>query len=171
MQQRIYIIGLPGVGKTTLGKELATQLGLLFIDLDSYIEEIQDQTIPAIFNEGGESAFRNIEAHALKSFSQLNKSFVMACGGGTPCYNSSMDFMNRNGVTIYYTKPIANIITQLQNDASERPLLKNSTPSDLLSNLNKLLTKREPYYLKANIITDGFNAALKALNSLGQQAQ
>lgn len=171
MNQRIYIIGLPGVGKTTLGKELATQLGLPFVDLDSYIEDIQDQTIPAIFNEGGESAFRNIEAHALKSFSQLNSSFIMACGGGTPCYNSSMDFMNRNGITIYYTKPIANIITQLQNDATERPLLKNSTPADLLSNLNKLLNKREPYYLKANIITDSLAPAIKALFSLGQQAQ
>jgi shikimate kinase len=171
MNQRIYIIGLPGVGKTTLGKELAIQLGLPFVDLDSYIEEIQDQTIPAIFKEGGESAFRNIEAHALKSFSQLNNSFVMACGGGTACYNSSMDFMSRNGITIYYTKPIANIITQLQNDATERPLLKNSTPADLLSNLNKLLNKREPYYLKANIITDSLAPAIKALFNLGQQAQ
>lgn len=171
MNQRIYIIGLPGVGKTTLGKELATQLGLPFVDLDSYIEEIQDQTIPAIFKEGGESAFRNVEAHALKSFSQLNNSFVMACGGGTPCYNSSMDFMNRNGITIYYTKKTANIITQLQNDATERPLLKNSTPADLLSNLNKLLNKRAPYYLKANIITDSLASAIKALYSLGQQAQ
>jgi shikimate kinase len=171
MHQKIFIIGLPGVGKTTLGKELATQLGLPFVDLDSYIEKIQDQTIPAIFNEGGESAFRNIEAHALKSFSQLNNSFVMACGGGTPCYNSNMDFMNRNGITIYYTKPIANIIIQLQNDATERPLLKNSTPADLLSNLNKLLTKREPYYLKANIISDGLLSTINALRRLVQQAQ
>jgi shikimate kinase len=82
-----------------------------------------------------------------------------------------MDFMNRNGITIYYTKPIANIITQLQNDTTERPLLKNSTPADLLSNLNKLLTKREPYYLKANIISDGLSSTINALSRLVQQAQ
>lgn len=166
MQQRIFIIGLPGVGKTTLGKTLANKINLPFVDLDKYIEEIQDLSISRIFTEGGESAFRNIEAHALRSFSQLNNSFIMACGGGTPCYNNNMDFMNQNGVTVYYQKPLTEIISQLKNDTVERPLLKNTTPEELPNYLNNLLTKREPYYLKSNVITDGIESALNSLNSL-----
>lgn len=171
MQQRIFIIGLPGVGKTTLGKTLANKINLPFVDLDKYIEEIQDQSISRIFNEGGESAFRNIEAHALRSFSQLNNSFIMACGGGTPCYNNNMDFMNQQGVTVYYQKSIENIVGQLKNDTTERPLLKNTKNEELPVYLNKLLIKREPYYLKSNIITDGLTTTLKALNSLVQQVK
>lgn len=166
MQQRIFIIGLPGVGKSTLANKLANILGLPFVDLDNYIGETQEHTITQIFNEGGEKTFRNIEAHALRSFSQLNNSFVMACGGGTPCYNNNIEFMNQNGVTVYYQKPLTEIISQLKNDTVERPLLKNTTPEELPNYLNNLLTKREPYYLKSNVITDGIESALNSLNSL-----
>ncbi|UPT65748.1 MAG: shikimate kinase [Sphingobacteriales bacterium JAD_PAG50586_3] len=170
MQKRIFIIGMPGVGKTTLGKQLATELQLPFVDLDSYIEETQGQTIAEIFKEGGENAFRNIEAHALRSYSRLNTSFIMACGGGTPYYNSNIDYMNQHGLTVYYTKPIEIIISQLENDTIERPLLTNTKSANLLETLNKTLNKREPYYLKANIISDNFQSIYKAINSIELQA-
>ena len=95
----------------------------------------------------------------------------MACGGGTPCYNNNMDFMNQQGVTVYYQKSIENIVGQLKNDTTERPLLKNTKNEELPVYLNKLLIKREPYYLKSNIITDGLTTTLKALNSLVQQVK
>lgn len=171
MSQRIYIIGLPGVGKSTLGKELSSRLNIPFVDLDNYIESVQEQTIPTLFKEAGEDGFRNIEAHALRSYTQLNNNFIMACGGGTPCGHGNMDLMLKNGITIYYTKPITAIANQLLGDENIRPLLKNTKPEDLPLYLNNLLNKREPYYLKANIISDSLDSIIAAINSLVPQAQ
>lgn len=166
MSERIFIIGMPGVGKTTIGKQLSAKLQLPFIDLDNHIEDTQDQTITQIFSEGGEDAFRNIEAHALRSYTKLNPKFVMACGGGAPCFNKNLDFMNLHGTTVYYTKPINVIISQLENDVNERPLLKNIKPANLIDHLNKLLNKRELYYLKASIISDNYESITEALGKL-----
>jgi shikimate kinase len=166
MEQRIYIIGLPGVGKTTLTKELASRLNMPFVDLDKYIEETQDQPIEDIFKAAGEDMFRNIEAHALRSYSQLNQSFVMACGGGTPCYSKNVEYMNTNGISLYYTQSIDTISKQLTNDSNIRPLLKNIPADDLPVYLNKLLKNREPYYMKANAICNSIDSAIGALNSL-----
>jgi shikimate kinase len=166
VHQKIYIIGMPGVGKTTLGKEIASRLNISFVDLDTYIEETQDQSIEDIFKAAGEDMFRNIEAHALRSYSQLNHSFVMACGGGTPCYNKNVEYMNTNGISLYYTQPINTIAKQLTNDSNIRPLLKNIKPDELPLYLNKLLNKRELYYLKANAICDNVDSAFIALNNL-----
>ncbi len=166
VHQKIYIIGLPGIGKSTLGKELASRLNISFVDLDKYIEETQDQTIDEIFKAAGEDMFRNIEAHALRSYSQLNHSFVMACGGGTPCYSNNLEYMNTNGISLYYTQTIDTIAKQLTNDSSIRPLLKNIKPDELPLYLNKLLNKREPYYLKANAVCNSIDSALVSLNNL-----
>lgn len=166
MIERIFIIGLPGVGKTTIGRQLAAKLQLPFIDLDNHIEETQDQTIAQIFNQGGEDTFRNIEAHALRSYTKLNPKFVMACGGGAPCFNNNMEFMNQQGVTIYYTRPIDVIISQLASGMQDRPLLKNTKPANLSDYLNNLLKKRELYYLKANVLSDSIENINVALNKL-----
>ncbi len=166
MQQRLYIIGLPGVGKTTLGKQLASRLNMPFVDLDKYIEETQDQSIGDIFKAAGEDIFRNIEAHALRSYSQLNQTFVMACGGGTPCYSNNSEYMNAHGITIYYTKPVETITEQVINDSNFRPLLNSIKPEELAFYLNNLLTKREPYYLKSSILCNSINSAFKSLNCL-----
>jgi shikimate kinase len=170
MSLRFFVIGLPGVGKTSVGKQLAVELQLPFIDLDSYIEETQDQTIAQIFSEGGEDAFRNIEAHALRSYTKLNTRFVMACGGGAPCFNKNMDFMNQHGITIYLTKPVESIVAQLEKDTVERPLLKNTKPANLINHLNKLLNKRELYYLKANVVSDTIESTIKGLAMLKSNA-
>lgn len=166
MSERVFIIGLPGVGKTTVGRQLAAELQLPFIDLDSHIEETQDQTVNQLFNEAGEDVFRNIEAHALRTYTKLNPKFVMACGGGTPCFNNNMEFMNQQGVTVYYTQPIDSIVHQLENDVNERPLLKNIKPANFIDHLNKLLNKRELYYLKASIISDNSESITEALGKL-----
>jgi shikimate kinase len=166
VHQKIYIIGMPGVGKTTFGKELASRLNISFVDLDNYIEETQDQPIEDIFKAAGEDMFRNIEAHALRSYSQLNHSFVMACGGGTPCYSNNLEYIKNNGISLYYTQTIDTIAKQLTNDSSIRPLLKNISADELPVYLNKLLKKREPYYMKANAICNSIDSATGALNSL-----
>ena len=89
----------------------------------------------------------------------------MACGGGTPCYNKNVEYMNTNGISLYYTQPIDTIAKQLTNDSNIRPLLKNIKPDELPIHLNKLLNKREAYYLKANAICNSADSAFSALNT------
>ena len=77
----IYLIGMMGVGKTTLGRELAHQLDYRFTDSDSLIEAVTQQSIPEIFAQQGEAAFRDIEAQVLMELSQYSR-MVIATGGG-----------------------------------------------------------------------------------------
>ena len=78
---RIYLIGLPGVGKSTVGKELANRLEYQFIDLDLYIEKLMNKSIPEIFSEYGEDFFREMEKKALVDMIDL-ENVIVACGGG-----------------------------------------------------------------------------------------
>ena len=84
----IFLIGYMGSGKSTTGKILANQLGCSFIDLDSFIEEIEQKSIPDIFSLFGEETFRLIEHNALKKLIKQNGNAVIACGGGTPCFHA-----------------------------------------------------------------------------------
>jgi len=100
VQTKIYLIGLPGSGKTTLGKQVAVKLQADFIDLDSAIEQNEGKSIAAIFKERGEDAFRQQESDLLHHYATSASPFVMATGGGAPCFFSNMDVMNASGVTI-----------------------------------------------------------------------
>ena len=84
---RIYLIGLPGVGKSTVGKELALKLEYDFIDLDLYIEELMNKKIPDIFNEFGEDFFRELEKKALNNMLE-KENVVVSCGFFENCSNS-----------------------------------------------------------------------------------
>jgi shikimate kinase len=79
---KIYLIGLPGSGKTTLGKQLAAQLKIDFVDLDTEIEKSEKRAIAVIFKEAGEDYFRSSEATELRKWSRAQNNFVMATGGG-----------------------------------------------------------------------------------------
>ncbi len=151
---RIFIIGLPGAGKTFAGKALAEQLRFPFYDLDALVEEQSAQTISTIFDEVGEDGFRKREAEALRSFTQQAQQFVMACGGGTPCFNENMEFMNAHGLTIYLTEPIEIIAQRLAKEKAHRPLIAKLDAGQLQSYLVDLKAKREPFYLQAKLIVD-----------------
>ena len=88
---KIYLIGLPGCGKSTLGKQLSQKLNIPFIDLDAQIEKEERMLIKEIFKLRGESTFRKIESHLLKKISEENEQFVMATGGGAPVFFDNME--------------------------------------------------------------------------------
>ena len=108
----IFLIGYMGCGKTTLGVELARQMGLRYIDLDDYIEAGQGMSITEIFDEMGEGHFRELEAEALQDVAAMTD-VVVGCGGGTPCHGDNMALMNQAGVTVWLTTSPERITARL----------------------------------------------------------
>ncbi|MEP2025618.1 shikimate kinase, partial [Reichenbachiella sp.] len=95
--QKIFLIGMPGSGKSTLGKELAEKLGRNFFDLDAEIERMAGWVIPDIFAQVGEDYFRELENSVLLMLIRLNEPAVIATGGGAPCFYDNIDQMNLAG--------------------------------------------------------------------------
>ena len=100
MRPPIFLIGLPACGKTTLGRALARELSLQFIDLDKYIEARFSCSVADIFARYGEPRFREIERNMLREVGEM-ADVVIACGGGTPCHFAGMDYMLSRGLTIH----------------------------------------------------------------------
>jgi shikimate kinase len=148
---KVYLIGLPGSGKSFLGKKLAEEARVPFIDLDKVIEQEAGISISKIFSEKGEEYFRNLEAVALRQHSKA-MDFVMACGGGTPCFHDNMKFINESGTSIFLNTSLKEIIHRLQatGEKEVRPLLTGS----LEQKLRDLLLQRISFYRQAPIILD-----------------
>lgn len=139
---------MPGAGKTTLGQALAKKLKIPFIDLDAEIEQLEGEPIEKIFEVKGEPYFRQAEAAALRQVSSENPSFVMATGGGTPCFYDGIEFMNSLGVSIFLDVPVDMLVSRLDTEeALKRPLLKSSI--SINATLQHLLHQREKFYQRA----------------------
>jgi shikimate kinase len=119
---RIFLIGFMGSGKSSMGAAISSDLGLRFIDLDKAIESKFGKDIPAIFATDGEKHFRELEQQTLQELLEEDD-YVMACGGGTPCFFDNMDRMNEAGVTIYLKMSTDVLADRLQTETETRPLL------------------------------------------------
>lgn len=151
--KRIILIGYMGAGKTTIGKELAKDLGLPFYDLDWYIESRMRKKISEIFAERGEEGFRVIERNMLHEVAEF-EDVVISCGGGTPCFFDNMEYMNENSDVIYLKATPEVLYNHLQMGKSVRPLIANKSKEELLDFIKEQLAYREQFYLKANHILD-----------------
>lgn len=147
----LYLIGYMCSGKTTLGNLLSSITGKNFIDLDQYIEKKYSDTINGIFAKYGEVTFREIERDALKSISEKSDS-IIATGGGTPCFFDNMEFMNKNGVTIYLQCSNEELLNRLKIYKSTRPLLKDKNDKELAEYIENTLPARDNFYTQASII-------------------
>lgn len=150
---RIIIIGYMGAGKTTVGKALARELDLTFYDLDWYIEGRMRKTVPQIFAEKGEEGFRKIENAMLHEVAEF-EDIVLSCGGGTPCFFDNMEYLNRQGDTVYLKATPDVLYRHLKMGKTERPLLKNKTKEEMYRFIEEQLVQREPYYIKAKNVID-----------------
>ena len=103
---KIYLIGFMGSGKSFWGRSLGHKLGLQFFDLDELVKESAGKAIPEIFAQEGEEKFRLMEKDNLHLITESHESFVMACGGGTPCYFNNIDYMNQSGITVWINTPM-----------------------------------------------------------------
>jgi shikimate kinase len=147
---KIYLIGLPGCGKSTLGKQLSRRMNLPFIDLDTEIETSERMSVKEIFKLRGENSFRNIESALLKRISHERSEFVMAAGGGTPVFFNNMEIMNKEGQTFFLDVPAREIANRiLKSNKEERPLLAGLAPDELKDQIEFLRSQRINFYNQA----------------------
>ena len=145
---RILLTGYMGAGKTTLGRALADRLGITFIDLDNYIEERYRKSISQIFAEKGEDGFRDIERRMLHEVAEF-EDVIISTGGGTPCFFDNIDYMNRQGTTVFLDVPVERLFIRLSIARKQRPLLKDKNDEELRAFIAEQLAKRLPYYSRA----------------------
>ena len=147
---KIVLLGYMGSGKTTVGKRLAEKLGLPFIDLDDYIEENLNSSIAEIFAETGEIFFRREEHRLLKEIFERYTDFVLALGGGTPCYSNNMDLVLDRTDNVFYLKlSIPTLAERLRLEKDHRPLIKHLPDIELPEFIGKHLFERSPFYNRA----------------------
>lgn len=149
--KRIFLIGYMGAGKTTAGRELAKVLELDFIDLDHFIQARYQKTVSQLFQDVGESEFRNIEKNMLREVGEF-EDVVISAGGGTPCFFDNMDYMNDVGTTVYLKASPESLSSRLNTCKDKRPLIKDKNEEELYNFVVESLGKREPFYSKAQII-------------------
>jgi shikimate kinase len=141
----LYLIGMMGAGKTTVGQELATRLGYRFFDTDVVIEQATGRSIPEIFATSGEPTFRQVESQVLAELSTYTK-LVIATGGGIVLQQMNWSYL-RYGLIVWLDVPLDQLYDRLKTDTS-RPLLQQDDPKQTLENL---LDQRHSLYAQADL--------------------
>lgn len=145
---RIYLIGMPGCGKSTLGKKLALKLNYEFIDMDEYIEKEACMFIDEIFEAFGEEYFRALEKNVLKDFTNMNN-VIIATGGGVIKNKQNKKLID--GLCVYLRADVEDIKKRLEESQIVRPLLKTKTVEVLYNE------RKELYEFFADVVVDNFN--------------
>lgn len=140
--ENIYLVGLMGAGKTTIGRQLAKALKLPFYDSDKAIEERTGVDIPTIFEFEGEEGFRNREHKMIQQLTQMT-GIVMATGGGAILREENRKLLKENGFIVYLQCSVERILERTRRD-TQRPLLRTDNPRE---RIETLFTQREPLYL------------------------
>ncbi len=139
LNRQIFLIGLPGAGKSTLGRRAAREAGISFLDLDAWIEEQAGMTVPEIFGQYGEEGFRRAETGALVHMTRQRPGLV-APGGGAAMNPVNAKIMRNYGSIILLDRPVERILEDLRPE--NRPLLRD----DPEGRLRELYGERMPVY-------------------------
>lgn len=151
---KIFLLGMMGSGKTYWMNKLAGKLKLPKYDLDQLIEDVEDRSIEDIFKQSGEEHFRKMESIVLKWLADKDK-FLLATGGGTPCFYDNIDWMNEQGITIWLDEPIETLTNRLIPEKSNRPLISMLNDSRLKTYLEEKTNERKAFYTKAKYSLHG----------------
>lgn len=169
---KIFLVGMPGSGKTTLGRQLAKAIQVSFIDLDKEIEKKEQKVIPEIFKDHGESYFREVESQMLQEHASSSEKFVLATGGGAPCFHNGIGIINQNGVSVFLDIPVHEILRRIGLQEG-RPLLGSPDLVEREQRLNTLFDTRYQFYKQAHITIENptVSEVIEAINRLEKEAE
>lgn len=162
---KIFLVGFMGSGKTYWGKIWARQNGLTFYDLDDVIEQEYGNTIAWLFENKGEDYFRKLETETLHGFAEKD-SCILACGGGTACFNDNMKWINKNGTSVYLSASPQYIFERVIPEKDRRPLIRKINTAELLYYIEQKLKEREPFYKQATFILPAVELNENSLSAL-----
>lgn len=152
---KIILVGYMGSGKSSIGKIVSEIVGISFFDLDEIIEKHENSSIKKIFEDKGEIYFRKLEHLLLNAFIEENEHFVLALGGGTPCYANNHEILKRQDVNSFYLKTSVEVLCErLKTEKEDRPLIANFNDEQLIDYINKHLFDRNFYYFQSKYIID-----------------
>jgi len=151
---KIYLIGFMGSGKTYWSRQLSNKLNIPFFDMDELVVSSEGKSINEIFDKFGEEYFRLKEKGILQGTTESHSTFVMACGGGSPCYFNNIDYMNQSGTTVWLNTPMNVLFQRLLLEKDKRPLLKDLSDDQLRSFIIKKFSDRKIYYEQAHVVID-----------------
>jgi len=147
-----------GVGKTTIGKQIAAFNKVIFIDTDSQIEKETSKSIKEIFETDGEIAFRKLETDTIRS---IDRKAIIACGGGLPAHNNNIEYLKHKGTVIYLKASTETLIKRLEKNKNKRPLISKLTNDKRLEFIRKILKEREKTYKQADYTIETDNKTVK----------
>lgn len=155
---RIYLIGMPGSGKSYWAQQIAEEFLIPAFDLDDIIAQMSGMSIADIFQKEGEKGFRRIERELLLK-TKTGDNFVMATGGGTPCYFENINDMLKMGLVVHLSSPVDVLADRIIKEGLEkRPLFKTChTREQLMEQLIAMQKERAPFYKKAPVQIDFTN--------------
>jgi shikimate kinase len=158
----VYLVGMPGAGKSVVGRELAGRLGVPFVDLDAEIERDHEKSVSEIFEQLGEASFRAMEAAKLVDASGHDPS-VVACGGGVVLEPANRITLRNTGTAIFLDVDIERLRERV-SPARDRPLIRNE------GDLEKLLAERGPLYREfAAHVVDGSGAPAQVADAIVEE--
>jgi len=163
---KIFLIGFMGSGKTHWGKLLSANLKVPFFDLDAVIINAEKKSVSEIFAEKGEEYFRYKEKDVLEELVNEHDEFIISCGGGTPCFFNTIEFMLKNGIVIWLNTSISVLKERLLKEKMSRPLVRAIDDSELKTYIIRKLSERKMYYEQAQIMVHEDEVSLENLIEL-----
>jgi shikimate kinase len=167
---KVFIVGYMCSGKSTIGKKLAKNMGLAFVDLDQYIEQKYKSTIAKLFETYDEALFRKLENEALAELLP-REDVVIATGGGTPCFLDNMKLMKANGLTIFIEMHQNSLLQRICDSKRPRPLLAKIKEAELPAFIKLHLAERTSFYKQAQLTVKGENASIDQISKLIRETQ
>ncbi len=161
--RKVFLVGMPGSGKSRMAKFISSVTDLSYKDLDDEIERTEGKSIKEIFKNHGETYFRNKETEILKNVIEKDKNLIIATGGGTPCFNHNIDLINKSGLSIFLNTSLDVIVERISRK-NKRPLFKNK---DVEETVKKMFQERIKFYSKSrhHVTKNNRDKVLSIINS------